>query len=203
MKKFSPKVEMWDLDKILPYVNNNKKHPESQIAKIASSMIEFGMDVPIVLEPNGTIVKGHGRYLAARKLGLKQLPAIVRDDLTPAQIKAARIADNKVAESEFDLDALLVELEQLNEMDYDLLQTGFGQDELDSLFADANKTAEGNTDPDDVPEAPAIPVTVLGDVWVMGAAVSCPKCAKVTPIERAVRRLPDSQGSPIQETDEL
>lgn len=168
MKKFSPKVEMWDLDKILPYPTNNKKHPETQIAKIAASMLEFGMDTPVVIEPSGMLIKGHGRRLGAIKLGWKQLPVIVRDDLTPAQIKAARIADNKVAESEFDLDALLVELEQLNEMDYDLLQTGFDQDELDALFADANKTAEGNTDPDDVPEAPAIPVTVLGDVWVMG-----------------------------------
>lgn len=77
MKKFSPKVEMWDVDKILPYVNNNKKHPESQIAKIASSMTEFGMDCPVVVEPNGTLIKGHGRLAAARKLGLKQLPAIV------------------------------------------------------------------------------------------------------------------------------
>lgn len=168
MKKFSPKVEMWDIDKILPYPTNNKKHPETQVAKIAASMLEFGTDVPLVVEPNGMLIKGHGRRLAGIKLGLKQLPVIIRDDLTPAQIKAARIADNRVAESEFDLDALLVELEQLEEMDFDLLQTGFDQDELDALFADANKTAEGNTDPDDVPEVPATPVTVLGDVWVMG-----------------------------------
>lgn len=147
MKKFSPKVEMWDLDKILPYVNNNKKHPESQIAKIASSMTEFGMDCPVVVEPNGTLIKGHGRLAAARKLGLKQLPTIVRDDLTPAQIKAARIADNKVAESEFDLDALLVELEQLQELDFDLLQTGFDQDELDALFGESEPPIESSTDP--------------------------------------------------------
>lgn len=165
MKKFSPKVEMWDLDKILPYPTNNKRHPETQIAKIAASMLEFGMDTPVVIEPSGMLIKGHGRRLGAIKLGWKQLPVIVRDDLTPAQIKAARIADNKVAESEFDLDALLVELEQLQELDFDLLQTGFDQSEIDALFSDDQQSIE------------AVPPSDFGEYGEdIDTEHCCPKC---------------------------
>jgi DNA modification methylase len=165
MNKFEPNVESWEIGKIIPYALNSKKHPDNQIDKIAASMVEFGMDVPVVVDGDGVLIKGHGRRLAAIKLGLTHLPVIIRTDLSPAQVKAARIADNRISQSDWDTEFLELELKQLEEMDFDLELTGFDQRELDAFFAE--KT-EGLTDPDDVPETPIKPVTVLGDVWVLG-----------------------------------
>lgn len=133
-KQFSPEVVWLPIEKITPYPLNNKLHPPSQIDAIAGSILEFGWDVPIVTDEEGVILKGHGRHLAARKLGLKDVPVIVRADLSPAQKKACRIADNKVSVSDWDMDSLKVELESLKEMNFDLELTGFNLDECDSLF---------------------------------------------------------------------
>lgn len=133
-KQFSPKVVWVPLDSITPYPHNNKLHPKSQIDAIAGSIIEYGFDVPIVVDEDSVILKGHGRHLAARKLGLEKVPVIVRADLTPAQKKACRIADNKVSQSDWDYDALKVELESLKEMKFDLDLTGFNLDECNSIF---------------------------------------------------------------------
>ena len=147
MKQFSADVEWWDIGKILPYLTNNKKHPDEQIAKIAASMAEFGVDVPVVVDADGVLIKGHGRRLAALKLGLTKLPVIVRSDLTRAQVKAARIADNRVAQSDYDMDSLLVELQQLDELGVDLSLTGFDQDELDAMFNGEGEDALGSEEP--------------------------------------------------------
>lgn len=170
MRNFMPKVEMWDIDKILPYALNSKKHPDEQIAKLASAMVEFGMDVPVVVDADGILIKGHARRAAAIKLGLKQFPVIVRTDLSPTQVKASRLADNRIAQSEWDNEMLALELGALDDIGFDLDLTGFDPDELDALFAGTG--TKGNIDPDEVPEAPVNPVTVLGDVWIMGAAPS-------------------------------
>ena len=124
-------VEWLDTDSIVPYVNNAKKHPSEQIDKISSSIAEFGFDQPIVVDENSVILKGCGRYLASKKLGLKKVPVIVRSDLSEAQKKAARIADNKVAESEWDFDLLEIEIQELVRLDYDPELTGFDASELD------------------------------------------------------------------------
>lgn len=102
--------------------------------KIARSIDAFGWDVPLVLDKNKVIVKGHGRYLAARKLGLKEVPCIITD-LPPDKVQAARIADNKVAESEWDEAILKMELGALKLEDFNLDLTGFDEDELGSLLA--------------------------------------------------------------------
>lgn len=128
------KVEWIELEKLIPYVNNPKEHPEEQVKKIASSIKNFGFRVPILIDAKNEIIAGHGRYLAAKLLGLGKVPVIRITDLTEAQKKAFRIADNKVAESGWDLDTLTAELEQLKEMDFDLQLTGFDEDELDELF---------------------------------------------------------------------
>lgn len=134
MKTPSTEVQMWDINKIIPYPQNNKQHPASQIDKIAASMKTFGVDVPLVVDGDGVLLKGHGRRLAALKIGLKQLPVIVRTDLTPNQIRAARIADNRVAQSDFDMDALFSEMEALNDEGFDLSATGFDPEEIAKLF---------------------------------------------------------------------
>lgn len=164
-KEFAADVEWRSPDALTPYVGNTKQHPTEQIDKIAASIAEFGFDQPIVVDGDGVIIKGHGRREAALRLGLSTVPVLVRSDLTPLQVKAARIADNRVAESAWDIDALKLELQSLDEGGFSLSITGFSGDELADLLAD--RTA-GLTDPDDAPPAPVNPVSVLGDVWVLG-----------------------------------
>ncbi len=107
-----------------PYPQNAKKHPDSQVDFIANSIREFGFRQPLVIDKDGVVVIGHGRLLAAKKLGLETVPCILADDLTDAQIKALRLADNKTNESEWDFEPLNIELSELM-LDYDMSQFGF------------------------------------------------------------------------------
>ncbi len=151
---------------LIPYARNSRTHSEAQITKIASSIKEFGFINPVVTDGKNGIVAGHGRVLAANKLGLKEVPCVEASHLTEAQKRAYVIADNRMAlDAGWDIDLLKVELGDLQGMDFDLSLTGFDPGELENFLAE--KT-EGLTDPDAVPETPANPVTVLGDVWVMG-----------------------------------
>lgn len=109
------KIQMWPADRVVPYENNVKKHPLEQVARIKQSMLQFGIDQPIVVDKDGVIIKGHGRRLAMLELGMKELPVLVRDDLTEEQVKAARIADNRVAISDVDTDMLRAEMASLME----------------------------------------------------------------------------------------
>lgn len=113
------------IDQIKPYEKNAKKHPESQIDQIAKQIEAHGFDVPIVVDPSYVIIKGHGRLLALKQLGRELAPVIVRDDLTKAQVKAARLADNKIAESGWDMDIVGIEIDELMAEDFDVSLTGF------------------------------------------------------------------------------
>lgn len=118
-------IEQWPIAKIKPYDRNNKIHTDASVGKLAGLIKEFGFDQPIVITPTGEIIKGHRRYLAAQSLKLKTVPTIVRSDLTPAQIRAARIADNAVSsDSDYDYGAIASDLQALMDEDYDLLLTG-------------------------------------------------------------------------------
>jgi len=112
------------IDDLIPYINNPKKHPDTQVDKIASSIKNYGFTVPVVVDGQNEIIMGHGRLQAARKLGLAEVPCIVRDDLSEAQVKALRIADNKVSESEWDIEILLAEIDGLEDF------TGFSLDDI-------------------------------------------------------------------------
>jgi site-specific DNA-methyltransferase (adenine-specific) len=113
-----------DIDKIIPYINNPRNN-ESAIDKVASSIKEFGFKVPIIIDENNVVVTGHTRLLASKKLGIKTIPCVVANDLSEAQIKAFRIADNKVSEySKWDYELLNIELEQLEELDFDMSEFG-------------------------------------------------------------------------------
>lgn len=114
MNSVKPKIELWDIDRVQPYELNAKIHDKKQVERIAKSIQEFGWDQPIVVDGNGSIIKGHGRRLAALSLGFKQVPVWVRDDLTEEQVRAARLADNRVAISDLDSDVLQQELASLN-----------------------------------------------------------------------------------------
>lgn len=126
------KIQLWDIDKIVPYELNAKKHEPAQVERIAKSISELGWDQPIVVDKDGVIIKGHGRRLAAIKLGYKQAPVLVRDDLTPDQVRAARLADNRVAIGDIDMDLLRQELATL---EFDL-EGIFDKKELDFAVAD-------------------------------------------------------------------
>lgn len=151
---------------LIPYARNSRTHSEAQVTKIASSIKEFGFINPVVTDGKNGIVAGHGRVMAASKLGLKEIPCVEASHLTEAQKRAYVIADNRMAlDAGWDIDLLKVELGDLQGMDFDLALTGFDPGELENFLAE--KT-EGLTDPDAVPDTPARAVTVPGDVWVMG-----------------------------------
>lgn len=158
------KVERRPIDALIPYANNARTHSDEQVAQIAASMKEWGWTNPVLIDETGMIIAGHGRVLAARKLGFDEVPVMVADGWTDAQKKAYVLADNQLAlNAGWDAELLSTELKGLDDLGFDLALLGFN--DLDSLLAE--KT-EGLTDPDEVPDAPVNPVTVLGDVWQLG-----------------------------------
>ncbi|AXX46983.1 TPA: ParB N-terminal domain-containing protein [Acinetobacter baumannii] len=130
------KIQMWFVDDVKPYELNAKIHSEEQVAKIAESIARFGWDQPIVVDKNGVIIKGHGRRLAAIKLGLIEVPVLVRDDLNEEQVKAARLADNRVAIGDIDADLLKLELQSIN---IEFLEDIFDSKELEFMQADLSE----------------------------------------------------------------
>lgn len=119
---------------LIPYSNNPKEHPDEQVKKIASSIKNYGWDQPIVVDGEGEIIKGHGRLQAAEKLGVSEVPVIRREDLSNAEAKAARIADNKTAESAWDDDLLATELDVLG--DFSNQSLGFDDDEIQDILGE-------------------------------------------------------------------
>ena len=163
----TPQIEMCSVEELIPYASNSRTHSDAQVAQIAASIREFGWTNPILIDGDNTIIAGHGRLLAARKLGMEEVPAIVLDHLTKAQQRALVIADNQLAlNAGWDIDMLKAEIEDLKLEDFDLGLLGFDDKFLDGLLEP--EPTEGLTDEDAVPEVPAIPVTVEGDVWVLG-----------------------------------
>lgn len=160
------KVERRPVAALIPYARNARTHSDAQVAQIAASIKEWGWTTPVLIDPEGSIIAGHGRVMAARKLGLTEVPVMVAEGWTDAQKKAYVLADNQLAlNAGWDSDLLALELKDLDANGFKLDLIGFDDNFLANLLTD--KT-EGLTDPDEVPEAPADPVSVLGDVWVMG-----------------------------------
>ena len=129
-----------------PYHKNAKKHPDDQVEHIANSIREFGFRQPIVVDENNVVVIGHGRLLAAKKLGLDQVPVVRADDLTEAQINALRLADNKTNESEWDLLTLDAELADLS-LDFDMSKFGFDEQITEDGFGEEFSLASGDKEP--------------------------------------------------------
>lgn len=162
-----PDYKKVPVEKLIPYARNSRTHSAEQVDQIAASIKEFGFLNPIITDGDNGIVAGHGRVMAAKKLGLKELPCIDASHLTETQRRAYIIADNKIAiNSDWDTEMLRVEFDELKEADFDLELTGFSLDEIEALTPD--ELVEGLTDEDEVPDAPETPVTVLGDVWQLG-----------------------------------
>jgi DNA modification methylase len=158
-------VHWWPIDKPIPYARNSRKIPERAIDKVAASIKEFGWRQAIVVDRDGVIICGHTRLLAAKKLALKQVPVHVADNLTPAQVKAYRLMDNRSHdETDWDLDLLGPELEDLRGLDFDLELTGFDPSEIEDFLADPDLDQRANA----TPPVPENPVTKLGDLWLCG-----------------------------------
>jgi len=173
---------------LVPYENNSRTHSQQQVYQIKHSMTEFGFTNPILVDEHNGIIAGHGRLQAAQELGIVLVPTITLKGLTEAQRKAYVIADNQLAlNAGWDLDTLKSELLTLKDVDYDLTLMGFDNDFLNGILQDVE---EGKTDEDAVPDAPETPVTVLGDIWVLGNHRLM--CGDSTSID-AVDRLMDGQ----------
>lgn len=149
------------------YANNSRTHSDEQIAQIASSIQEFGFTNPILIDEHNGIVAGHGRLLGANRLGMDEVPCILLAGLTEAQKKAYVIADNQLAlNAGWDLDMLKLEIESLDDLDFDTSLLGFDDEFLNDLMIE--EPAEGLTDEDECPDPPETPVSVLGDIWQLG-----------------------------------
>ena len=191
-------VELWPIDRPKPYGKNPRKLTDKAISKVAASIKQFGFQQPIVCDARDEIVVGHTRLQGAQKLGLKQVPVVVAVDLTPAQVKAYRIADNRVAQETSWLDDVLAdELLELKELDFDLGETGFDMPELDRLMRDNEELERA----EETPPIPETPVSVLGDLWCLGPhRLLCGDSTVATDVERV---LGGGTASPARERPAL
>ena len=161
------KVERRPVGQLIPYARNARTHSDEQVSQIAASIREWGWTVPILVDEGGSIIAGHGRVLAAQRLGLAEVPVMVATGWTEAQRRAYVLADNKLAlNAGWDTDLLKLELSDLKEVGADLDLIGFSDAELEVLLAPAG--TQGLTDPDETPEPPVDPVSGPGDVWQLG-----------------------------------
>src|SRR5436309_1721956 len=155
----------WPIEKPIPYARNSRKIPQRAIDKVAASIQEFGWRQVVVVDKNSVIICGHTRLLAAKKLGLAQVPVHVADNLTPAQVKAYRLMDNRShEEADWDLELLGPELEELKGLDLDLELTGFDERAIEDLLADPDLDDRANQ----VPDVPDHAATIQGDVGLCG-----------------------------------
>ena len=189
MKIAQPKnLQHWPIDRLNPYDRNARTHEDSQVAKIAASIAEFGFTNPILVDGGNTIIAGHGRLMAARQPGLAVVPVIVLDHLTDAQRRAYILADNRLAlDAGWDEALLAAELAALDTEGFDLELTGFSDEELSDLLPDDDEDSDsaGTGEEDAVPDVPARPVTVLGDVWVLGNhRLMCGDSTSIDAVER-------------------
>ncbi len=183
------KIELRKLADIRPY-DKNPRLNDNAVAAVAASIREFGFRQPIVVDTDGVIICGHTRYKAAVQLGLEKVPVHTAKDLTPEQIKAYRIADNKTGElAEWNYDLLPIELGELATCEYDLSLLGFNQEELAQLMDPG--VQEGLTDPDEVPEPPDEAITKPGDLWILGDhRLLCGDSSKPKDVDRLLDGAP-------------
>ena len=170
---------------LIPYVKNSRTHSDEQVAQIAASIKEFGWTNPILIDGDNGIIAGHGRLMAARKLGYTEVPTIELKDLTEAQKKAYIIADNRLAlNAGWDNEMLKLEFDELAELGFDLELTGFSLDEIDALNP---KIVEGLTDEEAIPETPDEPVTKRGDIYQVGNhRLMCGDSTSIDAVERLI-----------------
>lgn len=162
-----PTYKAVSVGSLIPYARNSRTHSEAQVAQIAASIKEFGFLNPVIIDGENGIIAGHGRLMAAQKLGMAEVPVVEASHLTEAQKRAYVIADNKLAlNAGWDDEMLAIELGELGELGFDMELTGFNEDEIAALMP--VELELGLTDEDAVPELQEEPVSKIGDVWVLG-----------------------------------
>lgn len=160
------KIERWPTHKLLAYQRNARTHSDEQVEQIAASMREFGWTVPVLVDEGGIIIAGHGRILAAGKLGIGEVPVMIAKGWTEAQKMAYRLADNQIPmNAGWDEDMLRIELTDLAKLDFPMDLIGFDDVELVQFMA----TPKTGNDPEDAPEPPTAPISKTGDLWVLGS----------------------------------
>ncbi len=163
------KLEYRTLDVLIPYARNAKQHSDAQVAQIAASIREFGWGAPLLIDGQNNVIAGHGRLLAARKLGMSAVPVVPLEHLSDTQRRALILADNKIGENaSWENELLGIELAELQEAGFDLGLTGFSQEEWEALIAGGESDRAGLTDDDAVPELTENPISKPGDIWVLG-----------------------------------
>ena len=175
------KVEPWPTTRLIPYARNARTHSDEQVAQIAASIVEFGFTNPVLAGSDGIVICGHGRLAAAQRLGLEQVPVVVLDHLTPTQRRALIIADNRIAEnSGWDPELLRLEIEALQDDQFDISLTGFDADALAEMLEGEEPDQTGQTDDDQIPEVQENPISKPGDVWILGPhRVLCGDATKI------------------------
>ena len=181
-------IELWTIDRLHPYERNPRTHSDAQVDQIAASMVEFGWTNPVLVDEQGGILAGHGRLLAARKLGLDEVPVIRFEHLSEAQKRAYLIADNQLAlQAGWSEELLAQELAWLRDERFDLDLVGFDASELERLLALADGGAAASEDEDEVPDPPEDPVSRPGDLWVLGNhRVLCGDATVLADVERVL-----------------
>lgn len=189
-------IEQWPIDRLAPYVKSARKN-DGAVDRMCSSIREYGFRIPVLARSDGEVIDGHLRLKAARKLGLQELPVIVCDDWTPAQVKAFRLLVNRSASwAEWDPELLALEFAELDELDFDLSFTGFDSAEIDCFLGhnEAGEDGKANT----IPEPPDHLVTKTGDTWICGAhRISCGDATN----RESVVQLLGSARPPLMVTD--
>jgi len=195
--KLPDTLETIQTDALIPFIRNSRTHSDAQVAQIAASIKEFGFTNPVLIDKDGGIIAGHARVMAARKLKMDKVPCIRLTHLSPTQTRALVIADNKLAlNAGWDNELLALEFSDLTDMGFDLDLTGFTADEIVALTPE--QIEPGLTDEDAVPDVPVQPVTVLGDVWVLGKHRLM--CGDSTSID-AVEKLMDGKKAALLHAD--
>nr|DAE04863.1 MAG TPA: adenine specific DNA methyltransferase [Siphoviridae sp. ctPxx43]DAE10240.1 MAG TPA: adenine specific DNA methyltransferase [Siphoviridae sp. ct0yh16] len=167
MSKTTTEMQLVDIHKLIPYVNNARTHNVQQINKLRSSLREFGFINPVIIDRDFNVIAGHGRIMAAKEEGINEVPCVFVDYLTEAQKKAYILADNRMAmDAGWDEELLKVEIEALQAEDFDLSLTGFDESELAGFFDTADDAKDDDFDVDAELEKP--PVTKSGDLWLLG-----------------------------------
>jgi site-specific DNA-methyltransferase (adenine-specific) len=177
------KVEKWKISKLIPYARNARTHSDEQVGQIAASIKEWGWTTPVLVDEEGGIIAGHGRTLAAQKLGMAEVPVMVAKGWSEAKKRAYVLADNKLAlNAGWDNEMLALELGELGDLGFDLDLTGFTPEEISALVA---IEVTGLTDEDAVPDVPDEPITKLGDIYQLGNhRLMCGDSCSLTDMEK-------------------
>ena len=168
LPKLAENIKLKSTEELIPYAKNARTHSDNQVNQIAASITEFGFTNPILVDGAKGIIAGHGRLMAAKKLGLNQVPVVILDHLSEAQKRAYIIADNKLAENAgWDEEILANELADLKDLDFDLDLIGFEDQELEKLFTNLYESDEKEEE-ENLPEIEEKPISKAGDIWLLG-----------------------------------